>query len=204
MIFEFQLNPIEDIQPWGEFPNLSLHWFGFTDGKYRLKVGAEYLLNYSAEYTKYCIEKFPEYSFNTTFVEYQVVRLWEDILEMLPAILKSESKEFKYFLDVGYLTNPPKIWICEDNEDVIINWDNRKIKIENIPVWSATKGNYRINKKDFIEEVQRFDESLISQMNERVETICQTWKKPETKIDFEQLKTEQKYRATWLESKFQK
>ena len=173
MIFEFELKPIEDIQPWGEFPNENLHWFGFTDGKYRLKVGDDYLLNYSEDYTKYCAEKFPDYSFNTTFVEYQVVRLWEDILDLLPDILESLPKENKFFLDAGYLVNPPKIWFCSDEKDVIINWDNRKIKVEKIPVWSATQGSYRISKKDFIEEVKRFDKSLISQMNKRVEKICQ-------------------------------
>ena len=199
MIFEFKLKLIDEIQPWGESPNQSLSWFGFTDGKYRLKVGNDYLLNYSEEYTEYCIEKFPDCFFDTTFVEYQVARLWEDILEIVPDILKSTSEESQNFLDSGYLTNSPKIWIWSDEKDVIISWDNRKIKVEAIPVWSATQGNYRITKKYFIDEVQRFDKSLISQMNERVKTICKTWDKTEIKVDFEQLKNEQKNRATWLD-----
>lgn len=200
MIFEFELKPIEEIYPWGESPNLSLSWFGFTDGKYRLKIGDEYLLNYSKEYTEYCIEKFPEYSFDTTFIEYQVVRLWEDVLDFFPDILRDSSKK-RHFLDAGYLTNSPHIWICADEENVIINWDNRKIKVENIPVWSATFGNYKISKKDFIKEVKEFDEMLIKQMNERVKTICQIWSKPEIKVDCEQLKNEQNNRATWLDSR---
>ena len=199
MIFDFQLKHIEDIQPWGEFPNKNLHWFGFTDGKYRLKIGDEFLLNYSEEYKEYCSEKFPDYTFETTFVEYQVVRLWEDTLELFSDIVESKSRETKHFLDAGYLTNPPKIWFRVDGKDLIINWDNRKIKVEEIPVWSAIQGNYRISKKDFIEEVQRFDKSFIAQMNERVEKVCQTWKNQGIKVDFEQLKNEQKSRATWLD-----
>ena len=199
MMFEFQLKPIEDIQPWGEFPNLHLSWFGFSDGKYRLKAGDEYLLNYSDKYTEYCVENFPDYTFDTTFVEYQVVRLWEDVLDLLPSILESKSKEFQHYLDAGYLTNPPIIWICADEEDVTLNWNNREIKVKNIPVWSATRGSYQINKKVFINEVRRFDEVLISQMNERVEKVCQTWNKTEVKVDCEELRNEQKNRATWLD-----
>lgn len=67
-------------------------------------------------------------------------------------------------------------------------------------MWSAVQGNYRICKEDFINEVRQFDNDLISQMNERVETILEIWNKPEIKIDFEQLKAEQKNRATWFES----
>lgn len=247
MIFEFELNPIEEIHPWGESPNLSLSWFGFTDGKYRIKVGKEFLLNYSEEYTEYCKKKYPDYSFNTTFVEYQVVRLWEDILEMLPSILEPIPIEIQYFftsgyeeylnlqnnfldwqkveilngvkesdtlafselaiywiddrrLDNQYLTNSARIWIWSDEKDVIFSWDNREIKVEDIPVWTAVQGNYRISKEDFINEVQKFDSSLISQMNGRVETICHNWNKPEIKVDFEYLKSEQKNRATWLEA----
>lgn len=246
MIFEFQLIPIEEVQPWGEPPNQKLSWFGFTDGEYRMKVGAEYLLDYSEEYTKHLIEKFPDYSFRTTFIEYQVVRFWEDILEMLPSILEPVLKEIQYFLisgyesyldlqnnllnwqdseilkgvkendtlpvselaiywldnrriDCGYLTNSARVCIWSDENDVVFSWDNRNIKVENIPVWSATYGNYRITKGDFINEVRKFDSSLISQMNERVEKICRMWNKPEIKVDFDYLKSEQKNRATWFE-----
>lgn len=246
MIFEFELSPIEDVSPWGEPPNQSLSWFGFTDGKYRIKVGSEYLLNFSKEYTKHLNEKFPEYVSETTFVEYQVVRFWEDILEMLPAILEPVPEEIQYFFLSGdkdyddlrnnlldwqdaeiikgvkeseildfselavcwlddrrlnnqYLRNPAAVWIWSDEKDVIFNWDNRGIQVENIPVWSATQGNYRIDKEDFINEVRMFDGRLIEEMNERVKMICQNWKKPEIKVDFEQLKNEQKNRSTWLD-----
>ena len=247
MIFEFQLSPIEEIRPWGSAPNHSLSWFGFTLGEYRIKVGEEYLLNYTEKFTDYLNEKFPEYPSKTTFVEYQVVRLWEDILEMLPSILEPVPREIQYFfvsgwesyvdlqnilldwqdseitngvseadaltfgesatcwlddrrLDNLYLTNSARIWIWSDEQDVIFSWDNREIKVENIPVWTAVQGNYRINKKDFISEVRKFDNSLISQMNKRVEMICRTWNKPEIKVDFDYLKSAQKNRATWFEA----
>jgi len=232
MIFEFLLSPIKSVHPWGESPNKRLSWFGLTQGEYRLKVGAEYLLNYSEEFTNYNIENFPEYPFNTTFVDYYIVRLWEDILEILPAILEPVPKEIQHlvdydyktqlnwiekinnysseksdatdwldnrWLDSAYLSPSARIWSDENN--VVISWDNREVKIEGIPVWSATHGSYRINKDDFINEVRRFDKNLFAEMNERVEIICQDWKNSEIKIDFEHLKYEQKDRATWLESR---
>jgi Family of unknown function (DUF5984) len=246
MIFEFQLTPIEDIHPWGKPPNLSLSWFGFTLGEYRIKVGSEYLLNYSNEFTNHLHKKFPEYLSKTTFVDYQVVRLWEDILAMFPFIIEPVPEELHHFLNSGYknysalrnktdawqesetaksigedeswkiadktdfwlnerwldsayLSPSARIWIWSDENDVIFSWDNREITVENIPVWTAVQGNYRINKEDFINEVRKFNKNLISQMNERVETICHNWNKAEIKVDIEYLKNEQKNRATWFE-----
>ena len=246
MIFEFELNPIEEIHPWGESPNQKIHWFGFTYGKYRIKVGEEYLLNYSEEFTEYLAEKYPEYFFNTTFVEYQVVRLWEDIISLFPYVIEPVPEELQKFLDSGYenysalrsraeawqelegaksiseeeiwkisdksdfwlnerwldssyLSSSARIWIWSDENNVIFSWDNREITVENIPVWSAIQGNYRIRKEDFINEVSQFDNSLISQMNERVKTICRNWNKPEIEVNFEQLESEQKNRSTWFE-----
>jgi hypothetical protein len=49
MLFDFNLCPLEEVQPWGKSPDLRLSWFGFTEGFYRLQVGSEFLLNYSDE-----------------------------------------------------------------------------------------------------------------------------------------------------------
>jgi hypothetical protein len=249
MIFEFRLTPIEEVRPWGEPPNQSLSWFALTLGEYRLEAGSEYLLNYSDEVVNYFNEKYPEYASNTTtLVNYQVVRLWEDTLVMIPSILEPVPKEIRHFLDSGYenydalhnkandwqeseiakgvdqdntwdvmdyatrwlndrwldsgyLSPSARIWIWSDENDVVMSWDNREVKVENLNVWTAAKGNYRINKTDFINEVREFDGNLMSQMNSRVETICRTWNNDEIRIDFEHLKFEQKDRATWLESK---
>ena len=88
MIFDFTLDPIENVHPWGKPENLSISWFVLTQGNYRLKVGNEYLLNYTNDFIKHLSEKYPEYTrTQTTFVDYYVVRLWEDVLDILPAIL---------------------------------------------------------------------------------------------------------------------
>lgn len=249
MIFDFTLDSIENIYPWGKPENLSISWFALTQGNYRLKVGEEYLLNYTDEFLKYLSEKYPEYSDSQiTFVDYYVVRLWEDILDILSDILEPVPEKLQHFLDSGYenyqslheraldwqeseiktganksdtwetvdlatnwlnycwldsayLSPSAKIWIWSNENDVVISWDNSRVKVENINVWSANKGNYRINKNEFINNVREFNKNLFDDMNERVETVCQSWKNDKIKIDFEQLKNEQRNRATWLESK---
>jgi hypothetical protein len=74
-VFEFALRQLNQIVPWGEPPNLTLHWFGLTDGSYFVDLGDTHLLEYSAALDV------------PVHVEYQVARLHEDLLEMLPDVL---------------------------------------------------------------------------------------------------------------------
>lgn len=46
-LFEFELLPVDEIVPWGEEPNLTLSWFALTDGRFRMRVGAQTLFEYS-------------------------------------------------------------------------------------------------------------------------------------------------------------
>ena len=39
MLIDFTLLPLAMVQPWGRPDNLSLHWFGLTDGQYWIEVG---------------------------------------------------------------------------------------------------------------------------------------------------------------------
>lgn len=79
MLINFTLVPIESIVPWGEPGSHSLHWFGLTYGEYWIQAGQATLFEYSdharnAGINRYC--------------DYQVVRLYEDLLDMLPYILE--------------------------------------------------------------------------------------------------------------------
>jgi hypothetical protein len=79
VLINFKLAPIEEIAPWGEPGSYSLHWFGLTYGEYWIKAGEATLFEYSdyarqADINRYC--------------DYQVVRLHEDLLDMLPYILE--------------------------------------------------------------------------------------------------------------------
>jgi hypothetical protein len=79
VLINFTLAPIEKIVPWGEPGSYSLHWFGLTWGEYWIQAGEAALFEYSNHarntgVTRYC--------------DYQVVRLYEDLTEMLPCILE--------------------------------------------------------------------------------------------------------------------
>jgi hypothetical protein len=73
-VFEFSLRPVDEIQPWGELSPV-LHWFGLSDGNYFVDAKGEKLLAYAPR------PNWPQY------VDYQVARLHEDVLEILPQII---------------------------------------------------------------------------------------------------------------------
>jgi hypothetical protein len=86
MLFQFQLKPIHDVAPWGSEGDYSLSWFGLTDGWYWLKCGEEELFRYSDSILASWKYEGRQQA-DPPYVDYQVVRLWKDVLEMLPAIL---------------------------------------------------------------------------------------------------------------------
>lgn len=87
MLFNFTLDPIDEVLPWGEPPDLTLHWFGFTQGKYFLQTGSDELFRYSDECQKVLAERLPP-ARQTPYVDYFVSRLHQDIFEIVPRILE--------------------------------------------------------------------------------------------------------------------
>lgn len=89
-LFDFQLRKIDQIQPWGAPENPKLHWFGLSDGHYWLNVGDHRLFEYSniAQTT----HGFPKHC------DYQVVRLYEDVLEIAPYALEVVPPELRQFI----------------------------------------------------------------------------------------------------------
>lgn len=81
MLFNFRLTPLEQVVPWGRPNDPHLHWFGLTDGCYWLRVGDVELFHYRED--AFGGEYYP----CKPYVDYHVVRLWEDWLEILPDVL---------------------------------------------------------------------------------------------------------------------
>lgn len=79
MLIGFKLLPIAKIQPWGEPGSMSLHWFGLTDGCYWIEAGENRLFEYSED---------AQAAGAGRYSEYYVVRLYEDLIDMLPHILE--------------------------------------------------------------------------------------------------------------------
>jgi hypothetical protein len=90
-LFNFALKAIADIQPWG---GDSLHWFGLTDGLYHINVGDAQLFRYSTESLARFKKDNPELTDEPpVYVDYQVVRLYEDLLENLANVLQPVPTE---------------------------------------------------------------------------------------------------------------
>jgi hypothetical protein len=85
MLFNFELTDTKDVAPWGTPGHFSLSWFGLTDGMYWIDVGGATLFEYSEHARKAGAYR---------YCDYQVTRLLEDILEMLPTVLEPVPRQF--------------------------------------------------------------------------------------------------------------
>lgn len=86
MLFQFQMQSLEKIEPWGgEKPSLS--WFGLTDGWCWWNVDSQELFRYSQAVIEKWTNEYPDAQIILPYVDYQVVRPWEDLLQCLPAVL---------------------------------------------------------------------------------------------------------------------
>jgi Family of unknown function (DUF5984) len=92
-LIEFELNRINDITPWGEGAG-QLSWFGLTDGFYYLNLGDDELFRYSDEIMAHWKHLYPhDPTIPHPYVGYQITRLYEDLIEILPNILQPIPKE---------------------------------------------------------------------------------------------------------------
>lgn len=82
-VFNFKLRPLDQIEPWtqSDGSNPTLSWFGLTDGYYWLRLGEAELFRYQSGIVSKCGMK-------DVYVDYQIVRLYEDILDMLPEVVE--------------------------------------------------------------------------------------------------------------------
>lgn len=121
MLFNFQLRPVHEIAPWGCEGDYSLSWFGLTDGWFWLDCGGHELFRYSTP-----IIKSWKYEGRQTddlpYADYQVVRLWEDILQILPHVLSPVPKNLLERIEPGL---PASMWHLQVAE--IIFEDDREV-----------------------------------------------------------------------------
>lgn len=110
--FRFQLAPISEVEPWGL--ERRLHWFALTDGCYWVDLGDLELLRYApSTMSRFRAPDSPPY------VNYYVVRIWEDVLGLLPEVLKPVPDDL-----VDFLTSDSDVWVSRDEEraDTAVSW----------------------------------------------------------------------------------
>lgn len=113
MLFNFTLDSIEEIEPWGEPPLHSLSWFGLSAGTYHIKAGAHELFRYSDACVEYLAEKAGE-SEITPYVDYYVARLYEDILSILPYTLEPVPDFLLKYIKQEMDPENPWHKVCDD------------------------------------------------------------------------------------------
>ncbi|HEY9907287.1 MAG TPA: DUF5984 family protein [Thermosynechococcaceae cyanobacterium] len=99
-------------------------------------------------------------------------------------------------LSAAHLQNSPIVWIWSTDLHVFISWDNTDRVVEGIQVWSIEQGHYRLDRSEFLKEVQAFHDKLTREMAERVERVCDRGWRPEVSVNLEHLKHKQHDRGT--------
>ena len=103
----FELRPLSDVQPWGDSETgFELHWFGLTDGWYDVSIDGHRLYSGPGE---------------TRGIDYQVVRLWEDLIEVAPYALESVPEPLASRLSdfSAWSAWVEKTWDLDDRDDVL-------------------------------------------------------------------------------------
>jgi len=139
MLLNFRLRPVEKITPWRSEEKLHLSWFGLTDGWYWINVGNDELFRYTDEILS--LWEGPENQIpENNYVDYQVVRFWEDLQEMLPEILEPIPKNILQRIEPG---NQGLMWrddvadyLLPDDRDIS---DSAYDNFETITSWLAQR-----------------------------------------------------------------
>lgn len=79
--FRFEMDEISAVEPWGEPSQRNLHWFGLTSGRYWMETPVGEPLRFTAEIQE-------TWGAPCLHVDYYVARLFEDLEEVLPAVLE--------------------------------------------------------------------------------------------------------------------
>jgi hypothetical protein len=105
-MINFKLRELGKIAPWGQEPELSLHWFGLTDGDLWLTFGNQTIYEYSKEAMDFWGNK------PTPYKDYQLSRFIEDFTRLFDKIRESIPEEF-YSLtkDLKRFQSDAKKWL---------------------------------------------------------------------------------------------
>ncbi|MFI9585717.1 DUF5984 family protein [Streptomyces sp. NPDC052236] len=105
----FGLTPLDRVGAWGgERP--VLHWFGLTDGWYCIDLGGHEVLRYSKRTSRE-----PDHP----YVDYYVVRLWEDMLALVSGAMEPVPPDLA---DVAAEMSPDWNWVDTPEAEAAVDW----------------------------------------------------------------------------------
>lgn len=101
-------------------------------------------------------------------------------------------------LDTSYLAPLTGITMWSDDENVHLAWDNRAGMLNGVRAWTAVHGEFHMPRREFLAEIQSFNNRLIEQMSGRIEQVRCGMLPPEIAIDLRALASEQDVRSDVL------
>lgn len=228
--FCFDLDAVEDIEPWGENEDRTLHWFGLTSGRYWISTPLGEALRYTDERVKL-------WNLFSPYVDYQIARFFEDLQLVLPAVFEPVPPDIAALVSDDEWFARAKKWIdgAENGEErrelcyAAMDWyQNRTLDtmyLVNGPlfhfwrtgedisvrwepsgkspegVWSTPEGQFTVGVEQFRSSAYAFFSDVLEAMQERVDAI-QTggWHRADCKLDIPLLLKEQQQRTAWVEN----
>lgn len=218
-LFNFALRPVADIQAWRGPKGPTLSWFALSDGWFWLALAGQEILKVEGPMTPG----------DLPYVDYQVVRLWEDLIAMLPAVLSEVPTDVAERLEdrAAWDVVLERTKEADDAERAALGmgwWWERQLDNAYLAAapkvhlwrrneviyarwstpksehsWCPVEGEATIAVDDFLAELRAFDATFIAAMSERVTAIKSEGGIEGVNIDLAHLEHEQLDRATWLE-----
>lgn len=205
----FELCPLDDVAPWPRSDRLVLDWFGLTDGRYWWEIDGHQLPRPTPGEDV------------APGIDYPVVRLWEDVVDLAPTVLEAVPADLRAFvasdpatwaadadgddmveaagwhrlhqLDLGYLMDPPllRLWRTVDGDRDEVQVHWEHPRGEPAP----PGGRSTITTREYTDAVLALGRDLMAAMRARVDDVCGRGGIPGVEIDVEALRREHEQRA---------
>jgi hypothetical protein len=219
LAFRFVLRDMARIVPWGMAPDLSLSWFGLTDGAYCIDTPMGRLLDYRETH---------DAGLGVSWCSYAVARLWEDLKDLLPRVLEPVPEDVlprltawqrtgaadeppdddtlydawvgaqawwsDRQLDLGYLRDAPRLHVWRSGDVILLRWRVREVAGEPCP-FTKDFADARISVTEFELAVERFEREFLGAMRARCEALVRDgWQGRPCEIDPEAVLEEHEMR----------
>lgn len=214
--FNFVLRDMARIEPWGVAPDLSLSWFGLTDGAYCIEIPSGRLLDYRDGLDD---------DLGVFWCTYSVSRLWEDLKDLLPRVLEPVPEDVlprllawqrtgasddppeddalyeawvgaqawwsDRQLDLGYLRHAPRLHFWRVGDLMHLRWRVREVEGETCP-FTVEFADARMKVAQFEAAVASFECDFLAAMRARCEVLARDgWTGKSCEIDVEAVLDEQ-------------
>lgn len=221
-LFEFELARVEDITPWGEPGEQSLSWFALTDGRFRMVVGEQVLFRYTDGIMAHLAISERDADYQVAAFARDLLGSVAAAVAPLPARISRLASDWQLLSELkkptddvpatedfwynawrwlgerspwtSYLAECPSIQFVRVGDEIRIHWDNRNLRIDGIPVWTAQQGVQVMSVEGFLEESRDFSRRLLTAMHDRIAGIESGTMKPQIEVSTSSLRQQHE---TW-------